>query len=87
LGTSHRFRHIAKETEVESDSAEEEGEEEGDEEGDEAEGFFAGLDEELKIKDGTVEVDESSGDGERKKRKRAEDFGKSSRCRHISDSG
>jgi len=83
LGTSHRFRHIAKEIEVESDSEDDDGEEEGDE----AEGFFAGLDEELKTKDGTVEVDESSGDGERKKRKRAEDFGKSSRCRHISDSG
>jgi len=45
------------------------------------------LNEELKAKDGTVEADESSGDGERKKRKRAEDFGKFSRYRQISDSG
>ena len=74
LGTSHRFRHVAKETEVMSDDEEEE---EIEEEGDEAEGFLNGLEQEMKAQDGGEgdEVDSSSGEG--KKRKRAEDFSES----------
>ena len=74
LGTSHRFRHVAKETEVMSDDEEEE---QIEEEGDEAEGFLNGLEQEMKAQDGGEgdEVDSSGGEG--KKRKRAEDFSES----------
>jgi hypothetical protein len=70
LGTSHRFRHIAKETEVESESGEDE------EEGDEAEGFLNDLQDEIRAKDGGEDAREGSSEGEGRKRKRAEDFGK-----------
>ena len=71
LGTSHRFRHIAKDTEEMSESEEEE-----ELEGDEAEGFLHDIDEEIKAKDDGVDASEGSSEGEGRKRKRAEDFGK-----------
>ena len=70
LGTSHRFRHIAKDTEEMSESEEEE-----ELQGDEAEGFLNDLDEEIKAKDDGVDAGEGSSEGEGRKRKRAEDFG------------
>jgi hypothetical protein len=70
MGTSHRFRHIAKDTEAMSESEEEE-----EAEGNEAEGLLNELDEEIKAKDGEVDSVEGSSEGEGRKRKRAEDFG------------
>lgn len=69
MGTSHRFRHIAKETEELSDD--EEGEDA--EEALEADEFLNGLDEEMRLTD----TREGSSEGEGRKRKRAEDFGES----------
>ena len=53
-----------------------ESEEEEEVEGDEAEGFLNDLDEEIKAKDGGIDAGEGSSEGEGRKRKRAEDFGK-----------